>query len=235
MSRPRLPFVLTGRVSDRSVRRRRYHADPDTPADQRWNHNIHLHPVLLGALPDPCRRALDVGCGEGLLTRQLADRASEVLAVDLDADCVARTRELVAGREHVEVRQADVMTADLPLASFDAVLSVAVLHHLALREGLARMAALVAPGGTLGIVGLARTRSGYDLAHDAVGTVGTRLLRRRRKVWEVQAPIADVHESYTAVLRTATLLLPGVRYRRHPLFRYSLVWTRPDGWTPPSR
>lgn len=232
MSGRRLPSVFTGRIRPRTYRRR-WHADPDTPPEQRWNHNIHLHPVLLDALPDPCGRALDVGCGEGLLTRQLADRASSVLAVDVDGPSVEATRALVAGREHVEVRRADVMTADLHPASFDAVLAVAVVHHLGLRDGLARLASLVAPGGTLGIVGLARTRSGYDLAHDVVGTVGTRILRRRRRYWEIRAPMADVPETYTEVLRTATLLLPGVRYRRHPLFRYSLVWTRPDGWSPP--
>ena len=234
--RTRLPVTLTGRYGDRTPRpRRSWHADPDTPVGERWNHNIHLHPVLLDALPDPCGRVLDVGCGEGVLTWQLADRCASVLAVDVDEASVVATRALVAGRENVEVRQADVMTADLPAASFDAVLSVAVLHHLGLRPGLVRLASLVAPGGVLGIVGFGRTRSGYDLAHDVVGTVGTRLLRRRRKIWEVQAPVADVHDSYTEVLRTATLLLPGVRYRRHPLFRCSLVWTRPDGWEPPGR
>lgn len=234
--RTRLPSTLTGRYVDREPQpRRSWLAGPDTPVGERWNHNIHLHPVLLDALPDPCGRALDVGCGEGVLTWQLADRCASVLALDVDAPSVAATRALVTGREHVEVRQADVMTAELPPASFDAVLSVAVLHHLGTRPGLVRLASLVAPGGVLGIIGLARTRSGYDLAHDVVGTVGTRLLRRRRKVWEVQAPVADVHDSYTQVLRAATLLLPGVRYRRHPLFRWSLVWTRPDGWEPPGR
>ncbi len=236
-----LPATLTGRYGDRSQQpRRSYHAAPDTPVGQRWNHNIHLHPVLLGVLPDPCGRALDVGCGEGVLAWQLADRAASVLAIDVDEACVASTRDAVAGREDVEVRQADVMApwpelaaSGLEPAGFDAVLSVAVVHHLGLRPGLIRLASLVAPGGTLGIVGLARTRSGYDLAHDVVGTVGTRLLRRRRKVWEVQAPVADVRDSYTQVLRAAALLLPEVRYRRHPLFRWSLVWTRPDGWEPP--
>jgi SAM-dependent methyltransferase len=222
--RRRLPSTLTGRYVDRAPRpRRSWQADPDTPVGERWNSNIHLHPVLLDA------------CGDGVLTWQLADRCASVLAVDIDGPSVERTRALVAGSEHVEVRRADVMTADLPVASFDAVLSVAVLHHLGTRAGLVRLASLVAPGGVLGIVGFGRTRSGYDLAHDVVGTASARILRRRRKVWEMQAPVADVHDSYTEVLRTATLLLPGVRYRRHPLFRCSLVWTRPDGREPPGR
>jgi 2-polyprenyl-3-methyl-5-hydroxy-6-metoxy-1,4-benzoquinol methylase len=37
------------------------------PIQDRWNHNIHYHPVVLDALPPDCERVLDVGCGEGLL------------------------------------------------------------------------------------------------------------------------------------------------------------------------
>lgn len=32
---------------------------------------------------------------------------------------------------------------------------------------------------------------------------------------------------YAEVRRIAARLLPGVRYRRHVLWRFSLVWTRP--------
>ena len=40
------------------------------PADP-WNHNIHYHRLILDAVPPGARRALDVGCGEGTLARQL--------------------------------------------------------------------------------------------------------------------------------------------------------------------
>ncbi len=221
-------------MSERSNRTSRWVADPDTPVDERWNHNIALHPLLLGAVPDPCPRALDAGCGDGVLTWQLADRAGQVVAVDLDEGAVDRTRDVVAGRENVEVRRLDLMDPDaLEEASFDAVLSIATLHHLDLRAGLTRLAALVAPGGVLAVGGLARSRSGYDLAFDATGFVSTRVnWVRRGGVWLVQAPIQDPKETYTQVLEQATMLLPGVRYRRHALFRYSLVWTRPSGWEP---
>jgi hypothetical protein len=79
----------------------------------------------------------------------------------------------------------------------------------------------------LGIVGLARSRSVWDVAHDAVGVVASRVQRRRHGWWEHSAAMTDPTRSYTDVLRAATLLLPGCRYRRHVLFRYSLVWTRP--------
>ena len=33
--------------------------------------------------------------------------------------------------------------------------------------------------------------------------------------------------TWAQVRETAARLLPGVRYRRHLLWRYSLVWTKP--------
>ncbi|MGI8938349.1 MAG: class I SAM-dependent methyltransferase [Iamia sp.] len=192
-----------------------------------WNHNVQYYDRLLKALPDDCRRVLDVGCGDGLLTRALAERGLTVVALDPDPASVATTRAEVAGQARVEVVEGDVMDPDLDLGTFDAVLAVASLHHLPLDDGLRRLSALVAPGGLLGVVGLARSRSMWDVLHDAVGSVVSRVLRRRRGWSNVSAATVDPDRSYSRVLRVATLLLPGCHYRRHLLFRYSLLWTRP--------
>lgn len=200
---------------------------PGTVSDARWNHNIAYHDVILSAVPDGCRRAIDVGCGDGMLTRALSDRAAHVTGLDVDPGCVERTRAEVADLDNVEVVLGDVMAVDLEPRSFDAVLAVASLHHLELEAGLRRLAELVAPGGVLGLVGLARSRSSWDVAHDAVGMVATRMARRRHRWWEHAAPLVDPSRSYSEVLREATMVLPGCRYRRHVLFRWSLVWTRP--------
>lgn len=192
-----------------------------------WNHNVQYYDRLLKALPDGCRRVLDVGCGDGLLTRALAERGLIVVALDLDPASVATTRAEVADLTRVEVVEGDVMDPDLALGTFDAVLAVASLHHLPLDDGLRRLSSLVAPGGLLGVVGLARSRSMWDVLHDAVGSVVGRVLRRRRGWSAVSAVTVDPDRSYSRVLRVATLLLPGVHYRRHLLFRYSLLWTRP--------
>jgi 2-polyprenyl-3-methyl-5-hydroxy-6-metoxy-1,4-benzoquinol methylase len=53
----------------------------------RWNHNIHYHPRIVAAVPSGAR-VLDVGCGEGMLTRELAVRAGSVLGIDIDAPSI---------------------------------------------------------------------------------------------------------------------------------------------------
>jgi 2-polyprenyl-3-methyl-5-hydroxy-6-metoxy-1,4-benzoquinol methylase len=57
-----------------------------------WNRNIHYYPIVLGAVPRDCRRALDVGCGEGRLASELAERCGEVVGIDVHAPRLARAR-----------------------------------------------------------------------------------------------------------------------------------------------
>ena len=40
----------------------------------RWNHNLHYHRLVLDAVPAHARTALDVGTGDGLLAADLRRR-----------------------------------------------------------------------------------------------------------------------------------------------------------------
>jgi len=195
-------------------------------ADDIWNHNLAYQSVLLREIPPGCGRALDVGCGQGFLVRHLATRADEVVGIARHAPSL---REAAArNKEHENVRfvEGDVMTHPFD-ETFDVVFSVAVLHHLPLAAGLARMKELTAPGGVLGVVGLARNGP-TDYPRDAIGFLESRVWRLRRGGYTmVTAPVCDPAETYSDVRAVAGDVLPGVRYRRHNMFRYTLVWKRP--------
>jgi SAM-dependent methyltransferase len=132
-----------------------------------WNHNIHHHPVILNSVPVGTRRALDVGCGTGLLTRQLRQRVPDVVGVDRDAAAVEQARRLDPGGS-ITYLTADFFAPDWPPASFDLVASVAALHHMDAAAGLRRMRALLRPGGVLVVVGLAASEL-TDLPRDVLG------------------------------------------------------------------
>ena len=209
--------ATTGRPADEVV----------VPDAERWNHNIHISGVLLDALPPHIDRALDVGSGEGVLSRRLAARATQVLGIDLDRPSLALARAQSPDGE-VAYAEADALAAPFPPASFDAVVSVAALHHMGTEAGLVALRDLVRPGGVLGVVGLARSRSPKDLAFDLAGAVSTRLHQRAKGLWETPSPkVWPPPESYGQVRRVAERVLPGAHYRRHALWRYSLVWTKP--------
>jgi len=194
---------------------------------RRWNHNLHYHRVILDAVPDGCRGSLDVGCGKGMLARELRRIVPHVTGIDRDAASIDVARR-VGDYADLEYIVGDFMTHPFEPASFDHIASIAALHHMDAAAALDRMRALLAPGGTLAIVGLARSRSPGDLGYDLAGAVATRAHKLRKAHWETSAPkLWPPPETYGQVRRIARRTLPGSRYHRHMLFRYSLTWAKP--------
>jgi SAM-dependent methyltransferase len=199
----------------------------------RWNHNLHYHPPVLAAIPPGCARALDVGCGEGTLTRELRARIPCVTGIDRHAPSLERARSEGGDVEYV---LGDVLAHPFETASFDFVASVAALHHMDTATGLERMRDLLRPGGVLVVVGIARSRYPRDLPRDVAAVVASRVQRLRRSHWEHGAPVVwPPPDDYARVRALAGERLPGVRYRRHLYWRYSLVWTRPAAPTSAQR
>lgn len=188
-----------------------------------WNHNVHYHRRILTSLPPEAQTVLDAGAGTGELARTLAAAGYAVTAIDRAADLAVTPRE-----PRLTWITGDVLTYDFGTA-FDAVISVAVLHHLPdLTAALTRLADLTAAGGTLIVIGLARpTRLSDHLIHTA-GAVVHRL-QVVRFGWQTDpAPTCwPPPHSYSQVRRTAARLLPGAEFRRLPLWRYELRWRKP--------
>jgi SAM-dependent methyltransferase len=193
-----------------------------------WNANLHYHHVVLEAIPHGAQRVLDVGCGDGILSAQLAEAGvRHVVGLDVDAGVLDRARARHPGVT-VDWVHGDVLDAPLEAGSFDAVVSVATLHHMDAEKGLKRFAELVRPSGAVAIVGLA-ANSWWDLPYWLVGQGARIALGSVRGHWKHSAPTAwPPPATYRAMKRTSSRILPGVRYRRHFLGRYSLVWTKPE-------
>ncbi len=108
-------------------------------------------------------RLLDVGCGDGRIARWLeaVERPVIYRGLDFSPAMVALARQRCRALRYVQAtfRVADVAEPawadDLPPASFDVVLALALLHHLpsfALRARFLRqVAALLKPGGICGL------------------------------------------------------------------------------------
>jgi ubiquinone/menaquinone biosynthesis C-methylase UbiE len=70
------------------------------------------------------RDVLEVGCGDGRLTRRYADHARTVLGLDASAPAIIVARAMLPPRlrSRVSFRVADVITASLPAVAFDLAL-----------------------------------------------------------------------------------------------------------------
>ncbi|QDP82816.1 class I SAM-dependent methyltransferase [Nocardia otitidiscaviarum] len=188
--------------------------------DPYWNHNTHYHPWLLAQLPATAGTALDIGCGDGLLARKLARHCPSVLGVDIDAPVLAGA----APAPNVTYRQADFRYLT---GTFDYVTAVATLHHVPVDEGLTALRRLVAPGGTLAVVGLwsMSLRADYDylLRYPLIRAVD--LLHRKS---DPPAPTHDPEETLDDIRRSAAAILPSATIRKRLLWRYTLLWHKPE-------
>ena len=100
------------------------------------------------------KRALDVGCSIGILTRMVARRCCELVAVDASALAVHRAQRRLSGSPNVRVHRS-TLPEQMPDGSFDLILCSEVLYYwsedLLLRAWRTFEAAL-APGGVVLIV-----------------------------------------------------------------------------------
>ena len=96
----------------------------------------------------PLGSALDVGCGTGALAARLADAGYEVTGLDPSEGML---RVLEERRSRVRAVRGSGTSIPFPDGSFDLVLSVATMHHIAapddVRRTLAEMVRVTSPGG----------------------------------------------------------------------------------------
>lgn len=216
-------------------------------ANDYWNHNVHYQRVILDAVPAGCGAALDVGCGDGMLACKLAARCGSVTGIDRDT----RMIELASARAGVSAQagrqtgarppgrpgarpprtvtfiEHDFLKYPFQDASFDFVCANTVIHHMGTATALEKMARILRPGGRLAAVGLGASGSRADLIPDLVAVPLNRYYQRTRGEGHPGDPKAGPDLTWAQVRNEARRILPGVRYRRHLLWRYSLIWDKP--------
>ncbi len=99
-------------------------------------------PMVDALAPRPNERILDLGCGDGVLTAQLAASGATVIGVDASPDMVAAARA-----RGLDARVMDGHALDFEIR-FDAVFSNAALHWMLQPDAVIRgVARLLLPGG----------------------------------------------------------------------------------------
>ncbi|MDP4509047.1 class I SAM-dependent methyltransferase [Nonomuraea turcica] len=197
-----------------------------------WNHNVHYQQLVLKLLPEGCEHALDVGCGDGLLVSKLAARVPAVTGVDRSADAIAMARRQYGDLDNVTFVEADYLDDAKGLLSegkYDFVTAVAVVHHADFGAAMNGLIGLLAPGGRLVIIGIARDRTLLDHVVRLAGQTVSHVLKlfhggKRGPGVPGMDPVITKGQ----VAKEARVLLPGSRFRRLLLRRYLLTWDKPE-------
>jgi SAM-dependent methyltransferase len=82
------------------------------------------------------KRVLDAACGEGFGSAMLARAAREVVGLDVSAQAVAHAQARYGDLRNLRYVQGDCTRLDLPDASFDLVVSIETLEHVAAQEAM---------------------------------------------------------------------------------------------------
>lgn len=121
-----------------------------------------------GISPLAGQRALDVGCGGGILADAMARKGADVLGIDLAGKAlkVAQLHALEAGTRGVKYREVSVeaLAAEQP-GSFDVVTCMEMLEHVPEPASVIRACAtLVKPGGWVFFSTIHRNLKAFMLA-----------------------------------------------------------------------
>ena len=168
---------------------------------------------------EPGQRLLDVGCSEGVLTRELAAHVApgRVIGVDADLGITRAAAEAAASSCSTQVRFETALADDLPFAdgSFDRIFAHALFEHVPDPPAVVReLHRVLAPGGRLGVASsdwggalllperpaLQRTIGDHLAARRAAG--GDPIVARHlRSSWPTRASISSTSAPATSASR----------------------------------
>ncbi len=157
------------------------------------------------------REALDVGCGTGAMTIQLAERGYHVRGIDHSREMLGVAERHIAERRlesRIQLRAGDVR--DLPFAAetFDVVAVQGVLHHLDdMRPCLAEIARVLKPGGVFRAAEPCEGSTAAIRLLESLGRAKARVRSRRRMgppAWPAP-PSAPIPDHYEGPISTAVL------------------------------
>lgn len=93
------------------------------------------------------KKILELGCGTGIFSRELAKSAAKITAVDISPDLLQRARS-ECGAKNIQFVQGNLEEPDfLEDNSFDAICGISVLHHLDVAKALPALRKKLKPTG----------------------------------------------------------------------------------------
>ena len=202
-----------------------------------WDHNNHYHQFLIKQLPIHSQNILDLGCGVGKFSRCLAEQSDRVTAIDLSPISIQIAKQRSKHFNNIDYQVADVSTWKFPKKSFDAIVSIATVHHLSLEDLLPKLKAALKPGGVLVILDLLEHQNINDTLYDCIAVpLNWWFWKTKNRGLEISLEAAkamkehlqtDEYLNLSQAKKIYQNSLKQANVRRHLFWRYSVVWHKP--------
>ncbi|BAZ44912.1 hypothetical protein NIES4102_19290 [Chondrocystis sp. NIES-4102] len=229
---------LFGRMDDNLINKIKQDFDRIALLEQKlWDHNRHYHSFLLKQLPIKGNIALDIGCGTGDFSRLLAQRFNKVIALDLSPTMIAIAKQRSQAYQNIEFLVGDILKWHFPLEKFDAIASIATVHHLPLDQLLPSLKSALKCQGKLVILDLVRYEYPQDILREINSLVLNPLLtilingklkasQEELEAWQKHAS-TDTYLTLTQAKEIYSNFLEKAKIMQHLFWRYSVVWQKP--------
>jgi len=117
----------------------------ESPAGKlRWARRVKM----LSRHLRPGMSVLELGCGTGYFTRELARSGADIVAIDVSPELL-EIAKANCSTPNVRYEIHNAYELSYPDAGFDSVVGSSVLHHLELEEALGEIYRVLKPGGTI--------------------------------------------------------------------------------------
>lgn len=197
-----------------------------------WSHNDHFHSWILANLPQPCRVALDVGCGRGELVAALAPHVERVVGNDVDEAMREQAARRCRGIPNVTITGGPWTEGE---DGFELVTMVGVLHHLDVAKALGEVRRCLSPGGRFLAVGLAPPLTLRDHLWDVASMVTNPLIGYVKHPWPSRVtsvsptsfPVRVPTLPFDELQEILDQVMPGAVLRHRLGFRHTVAWTKP--------
>jgi len=192
-----------------------------------WNHNFAYN-GWISKVVGKRNRILDVGCGDGTLAQFLRTPDNHILGIDPSTSSIQRAKKQNE-YDNVDFVQTSFEDFNAENTKFDAIIFVASIHHMNMKEAIAKAKSCLEKNGVLIIVGLAKPASFLDWTIEVLRVVPSGVIsaiKNNTTSEELNVDVSYDIPKMTEVRNICANLLfrHKLRYGLH--YRYLLTWEK---------
>jgi 2-polyprenyl-3-methyl-5-hydroxy-6-metoxy-1,4-benzoquinol methylase len=199
----------------------------------KWDHNQQYQKYLLKNVPPNCSCILDVGCGTGELTKKLVPYSTEIIGIDVSENMIT---EALKRNNDGKINYINISVEkylEETDKKFDAIISIAALHHMdeekileAMKNKLSKDGKIIildlVKGGIMDyIVALISVPSSIILRLKNNGKL--RVTKEQREAWKGHSQ----YDRYLTIKEVKSIVrkkLGKAKVKKHIFWRYSIVY-----------